>query len=359
MLPTPKLAPVSSRGFHACAIHSTGDLRCWGTNASGQLGDNTTQERSQPVSVVNLGSTVTSVAAGTFHTCALLDTGVVQCWGDNAFGQLGNGTTASTSTPSTTSNLTGVIALTTGSSHSCAITDTRDLYCWGWNISGQIGNGTTTNTTQPVLVQGLSARPVELALGGSHTCAVLETGEVQCWGSNNYGQLGNGTTTNTTQPVTVTGLSSSVVSISAGNSNTCALLDTGEIQCWGWNSGGQLGNGTTTDSTQPVTVTGLGVAATALSSGDSHTCATTITNTMKCWGSNFFGQLGDGTTTDRTQPTNTTGLGSGVTHIAASNLYTCARLDTGKVQCWGLNNGGSLGNGTQNNSTQPVDVIGF
>src|SRR5208282_693602 len=207
------------------------------------------------------------------HTCALLSNGTVECWGYNSNGQLGNGTTTNSSTAVAVSGLSGAAtAIAAGQDHTCALLSNGTVECWGYNSNGQLGNGTTTNSSTPVAVSGLSGATA-IAAGELHTCVLLSGGTVECWGYNSNGQLGNGTTTDSSTPVTVSGLSGTATAIAAGELHTCVLLSGGTVECWGYNSNGQLGNGTTTDSSTPVTVSGLSGAATAIAAGELHTCA--------------------------------------------------------------------------------------
>ena len=208
----------------------------------------------------------------------MLNTGAVNCWGSNSDGQLGNGTTTDSSAPVAVAAFTdGVtaVSITAGYSHTCAVLNTGAVNCWGHNSNGQLGNNTTTNSSVPVAVAAftdVSATAVSITAGNSHTCAVLNTGAVNCWGDNSNGQLGNGTTTDSSAPVAVaafTDVSATAVSITAGDSHTCALLNTGAVNCWGRNVDGQLGNDTTTDSSVPVAVAAFtgGVTAVSITAG--------------------------------------------------------------------------------------------
>ncbi|MFH1436616.1 MAG: DUF4215 domain-containing protein, partial [Pseudomonadota bacterium] len=202
--------------------------------------------------------------------------------------------------------LYGVTAVEAGTSHTCTVLGTGGVQCWGDNEHGQIGDGSTTDRTSPVDVSGLSSGVTAVSAGESHTCALLEAGGVQCWGNNEDGQLGDGTTTDRTSPVDVSGLSSGVIAVSAGgssgSSHTCALLDTGGVQCWGGNWAGMLGDGSRDDSSTPVHVSGLSSGVTAIAAGGSHACALLGTGGVKCWGSNMSGQIGDGSPHSRTRP---------------------------------------------------------
>jgi alpha-tubulin suppressor-like RCC1 family protein len=186
-----------------------------------------------------------------------------------------------------------------GFSHTCALTSTGVVECWGANESGELGDGTTTRRTQPVTVGGLDAPAAQVDAGGAgHTCALTTAGGVECWGRNRYGQLGDGTTTDRSSPVEVSGLQSGVTQIAVGGDHVCALTDTGAIWCWGHDDNGQLGDGTTANSSVPVHVTGLGGPAAVVSAGGDHTCALMPGGGAKCWGANGNGQAGDGTMTD-------------------------------------------------------------
>ena len=289
---------VAAGGFHTCTVVN-GGVQCRGRNFSGELGDGTTIDKYMFVNVSGLTSGVAAVAAGFLHTCALTTTGGVKCWGRNNFGQLGDGTTTDSTTPVDVSGLTtGVDAVATGGRYTCARTTTGGVQCWGANSSGQLGDGTTTDSSTPVDVcadatcntalSGVTA----VAAGGPNTCALTTTGGLKCWGRNNFGQLGDGTTTDSPTPADVSGLTSGVTAVPVGLFHTCAVTTTGGAKCWGRNDFGQLGDGTTTDSTIPVDVSGLTTGVDAASAGGLHACALTTTGSVECWGDNTFGQAG-------------------------------------------------------------------
>jgi alpha-tubulin suppressor-like RCC1 family protein len=251
----------------------------------------------------------------------------------------------------------GVTAIAAGKDHTCALTSSGGVKCWGDNGSGELGNGTTTLSNIPVDVTGLSSGVMAIAAGSNYTCALTSSGEVKCWGQNEYGQLGDGTTTNSNIPVDVVGLSNGIVAITAGGSHSCALTSEEVVMCWGWNSNGQLGNQSDTDSSVPVKIIGLSSGVISLSAGDMHTCALTSDGGVKCWGYNHFGQLGDGTSTASNVPVDVNGLSGQVIAISLGSGYTCALITGGGVKCWGENEFGKLGDGTTTNSSVPVDVI--
>jgi alpha-tubulin suppressor-like RCC1 family protein len=204
----------------------------------------------------------------------------------------------------------GVVAIAGGEKHSCALTSAGAVKCWGWNFDGQIGDGTWNNyRLTPTAVSGLSSGVVAITAGERHSCALTSAGAVKCWGSNSGGQIGDGTQSNIRlTPVAVSGLSSGVVAITAGGSNTCALTSAGAVKCWGFNSDGELGDGTTTSHFTPVPVSGLSSGIVAIATGRYHSCAVTGAGALKCWGANFGGQLGDGTNTRRLIPTTIRGM---------------------------------------------------
>ena len=351
---------ASTRGNHTCAVISAGAIKCWGENFSGQLGDGTTSNHPTPVAVANVTSGVSAVSTGDSHTCAITTSGGVKCWGFNNAGQLGDGTTTSRSMSVDVVDLTSEVnAVSTGVFHTCALTSSGGVKCWGDNSNGQLGDGTNTNHLTQVDVVGLISGVNSVSVGGFHTCALTSSGGVKCWGFNNYSQLGDGTTTSRSTPVDVTGLTSEVSAVSAGRNHTCALTASGGVKCWGNNSDGQLGNNTTIHSATPVDVVGLTSGVSAISAGGNHTCALTTSGGVKCWGDNGYGQLGDGTSSDRLTPVDVVGLTSGISAVSAGFYHTCALTTSGGVNCWGNNYSGQLGDGTTDNHSTPVDVIGL
>jgi alpha-tubulin suppressor-like RCC1 family protein len=348
---------VSAGGSHTCALTAAGGVKCWGQNDFGRLGDGTTTDQHTPVDVSDLYSGVIAISAGSGHTCAFISAGAVKCWGYNYYGQLGDGTTVNRLTPVDVFWLTsGVIAVSAGGSHTCALTAAGGVKCWGQNVYGQLGDGTSIDQHTPVDVSDLSSGVIAVSAGTNHTCALTAAGGVKCWGYNYYGQLGNGTTTDQHTPVGVSDLSSGVIAVSAGGGHTCALTAAGGVKCWGRNDFGQLGDGTTNDSNIPVGVSDLTSGVIAVSAGTNHTCALTAARGVKCWGLNVFGRLGDGTTNDSNIPVDVSGLVSGVIAVSAGSGHTCALTAAGGVKCWGDNYNGQLGDDTTTNRLTPVDV---
>ena len=361
---------ITAGEYHVCALLASGTVECWGDNTYGELGNGTTSSvpSSTPVAVGGLSGATAITAAGGYHTCALLAGGTVECWGYNADGELGNGTITDSGTPVPVSGLSGATAIAAGADHTCALLAGGAVECWGDNSDGELGNGTTTDSSVPVAVSGLSGATAITAAGRvladstvGHTCALLAGGTVECWGDNTYGELGNGTATDSSVPVTVIGdvlPGAGAVKVTAGlSAHTCVLLAGGTVECWGDNTYGELGNGTTTDSSTPVPVSGLS-GAIAIAAGAVHTCALLGGGTVECWGDNTYGELGNGTTTDSSTSVPVSGL-NGATAINAGAYHVCALLAGGTVECWGDNTYGELGNGTTTNSSTPVAVSGL
>ncbi len=345
---------------HACVVTSGGELKCWGSNAYGQLGDGSMTDRSTPVAVVSLGSWMVIVAAGAYHTCALTSLGKAKCWGNDESGQLSVVPTTGRSVPADVISLdSGVTAVDSGGAHTCALTSGGGVKCWGGNFAGELGDGTTINSSIPVDAVSLDSGVTAVTTGGVRTCALTSSDGVMCWGRNDLGQLGDGTLTDHSTPVDVVGLDSGTIAVVAGGDHTCALTSTGGVKCWGRNGFGQLGNGTTTDSPLPVDVAGLISGVTAIAVGEIHSCALTTTGGVKCWGYNYSGQLGDGTSTDSSTPVDVVGLASGVTSVVAGWEHTCALTSDGGVKCWGSNGSGQLGTGNSWHSYTPEDVAGL
>lgn len=291
---------VTAGEKHACAVLASGQVKCWGQNNKGQLGDGTTTDRATAVTVAGV-SNAGAAAAGKEHSCALLLTGQVKCWGRNDKGQLGNGTETDSPSAVTATGVVGAYSIAAGEKHTCVTLTSGTASCWGHNNKGQLGHGDTQDSAVAVSVSGLSGA-VEIAGGQEYSCAIVLPGSAKCWGHNDKGQLGDGTRNDSTTPRSVSGLPSSTKHVATGSKHTCSITGAGNGRCWGENDKGQLGNGTTADSNNPVLVGGLG-DATDIAAGEKHTCALRGTGAVVCWGRNDKGQLGNGTTTDNPSPT--------------------------------------------------------
>jgi alpha-tubulin suppressor-like RCC1 family protein len=348
---------------HSCALPATGGVACWGWNYWGQLGDGTTTNRATHTPVPGL-SGVVAISLGYGHSCALTTVGGVKCWGNNDYGQLGDGTTTTRRNPVAVTGLaSGVVAIAAGHLHSCALTSVGAVKCWGRNDSGQLGDGTTSTRLSPVAVAHLSSGVIAVSAGTDYTCAVTSAGGAKCWGVNDSGQLGDGTDWGRSTPVAVSGLSSGVVSVEAGWSHSCALTKAGAVKCWGSNNSGQLGNGQPAASFVPVAVSGLSSGVVAITAGGSFGCALKGDGALWCWGENQYGQVGDRTITDRPTPVSVPGHTRGVVAVVAGNGHACATIGVGAfsgvLRCWGIGYFGQLGDGRSIDRRAPKPVRDF
>ncbi len=389
--------PITAGFAHSCFMLDNGSVKCWGNNAYGQLGlgdsDNrgdNSSEMGDNLNIIELGTgkTARTIEAGYNHTCAILDNASVKCWGSNSSGQLGLGDTDNRGDNSSEmgDNLNVVdlgtgrtaLSIATGDSHTCTILDTSAVKCWGVNSSGQLGLGDTSSRGDGSSEMGDNLNAVDLgtgrtasaiSAGDSHTCALLDNSAVKCWGDNTYGQLGQGDNNNRGDGSNEMGDNLAVIelgtgrtakSLTTGTGYACAVLDDDSVKCWGRGNVGQLGHGKTTSvDSPPNSSIELGTSRTAklVAAGNSQTCAMLDNSSIKCWGLNDSGQLGLGDTSNRGDGSNemddnlpTVDLGSGITAraISAGDSHTCAVLDNSSIKCWGLNDSGQLGLGDNN-----------
>jgi alpha-tubulin suppressor-like RCC1 family protein len=344
--PMTGVAAVVAGFAHSCAILTGGNAVCWGSNADGQLGNDSTTGISPFPLPVSGGWSFVSLAAGYAHTCGLTSSGTAYCWGDNAEGELGNVTaTATSATPVQVAGDLHFAMLSAGYSHTCGVTTSGAAYCWGSNESGELGNSTVgENTTTPVLVAG-GLTFASVSAGGVFTCGVTTAGAAYCWGSNGYGVLGNGGTSDSDVPVAVAG-GFQFASISAGVYHTCALTSNGAAYCWGNSANGQLGTGITSiGSATPLAVVGGNTFA-SLTTGELSTCATTSAGAVFCWGSGSFGSLGNGSTAGSTTPQPVGGAAFLTSVSAGISFHACSLANDGTAYCWGYDDSGELGDGT-------------
>lgn len=394
---------------HICALAEF--AVCWGNNTNGQLGDGTTIGGwpAKQVASFGLNSKGKLLAAGSAHSCVPLNTGHVKCWGNNGSGRLGDATIIERKTPSLVSGAVLFQDVEAGTAHSCGHDDAGSIFCWGSNTNGRLGNNSTQLSSEPIKVHlpiGVTSR--QIALGDAHTCALLDNNEVMCWGSNSNGKLGDGTNAQRLVPTKVVQLRDgpgesvnsesdithnaatvhaafatrdvsshrlleygtdeflsgdtqtidlghfgSVAYIASGANHSCIVIAGGHVKCWGDNSDGALGTGDTTHETKPVDVQNIGGLARLVAVGTTHSCAVMATGSLKCWGDNSSGQLGDASLLSKTQPVSVNI--SGVVDAVLGDGFTCALQVGGTVSCWGSNSLGQLGRVGTSSST-PIAV---
>jgi cysteine-rich repeat protein len=389
-----KIASLAVGGEFVCIAFEDGAVRCWGQGEYGALGQGKTDDLGNdpdelPVANVEVGGKVTQLAAGHNHVCALLDSDKVRCWGSDAVGQLGDGPALENR-----GDIKGqmpppdvalgpdieVQQIAAGQGHTCAIVTGGKVRCWGGGAYGALGYGSVANRPAPALVNpdvpGVEGA-TQIALGGEHSCAVIQTGEVLCWGGNSYGELGLGHVNSigdqggeVPMPAVIGGIATQVT---AGARHTCALMEGGTVRCWGAGKDGRLGTGNEMnvgDKPGPLpTDVDLGMAkAHAVIAGAGHTCALLERGDVRCWGFNSRGMLGSGNTTSLLKPGAPVQLGSAVRLLSASGTYaadietgvsTCVVLFDDTLRCWGGNRSGQLGLGNElrvGDDEKPVSV---
>jgi alpha-tubulin suppressor-like RCC1 family protein/Tfp pilus assembly protein PilE len=364
------LTKIVAESYSTCGISADNHAYCWGYGGDGQLGTALIGEAytPTPTAVDSSGGamankSIQSISAGNLSTCAIDSSNAAYCWGDNQDGQLGDGTWLNNTSPSPL-YMTGVLngknikSISTGRFHACAIASDNNPYCWGSNSNGQLGDGTWSWINQPVAVAKsgvLSGKTVSaISAGGYHTCAIASDNIGYCWGSNEYGQLGNNSTTQSNVAVsTNTGALSgkTLLYISAGMYYTCAIANDNKAYCWGYNGSGQLGDNSTTESHIPVAVNAAGVLSgkslKAISAGINTTCALSSDDKAYCWGQGWSGNLGDGLWANSQIPVavNVSGVLNGKTLVSiwAGDDFTCVNTADEKVACWGVGYEGQRG----------------
>lgn len=344
---------------HACGLNVTGDAYCWGDDSYGQLGDGAAGSISTTPVKVGGGLAFTRIAAGNARSCAITATNALYCWGANAGGGLGTAIGTITTPTLVSSGPFLSVSMHPDSGTQCAISSAGAAYCWGIGAHGELGNGSTTaNSNAIVLVSGgLNFRT--LAVGGTHVCGLTSAGAAYCWGSGTNGIVGNpAAAAAQTTPLAVVGghVFSDLV---AGTDHSCAH-ETGSLYCWGVNSDGNLGDGTTTNSSTPVKVSNTGTGSYVMggmAAGNCHSCALAPIDRTYCWDANGSGQVGDGTTTARTTPTLVSG-GAIFTSVIRTGNFSCGLTPASAAYCWGNNSNGTLGIGNTTASSTPVAVNG-
>lgn len=357
---------ITAGPYFTCAINPAGAVYCWGENSTyGVLGNNTTGNATTASATSTLTSGTASIQAGYDHVCALNSSGKAYCWGNGSQGDLGNSTSTYSLVPSAVTGI-NTTGLRVGMSEyaSCFVLSSGAVNCAGWEYYNELPTGTASYTNSiinaPTATLITSGAVVVSGGIGEAQCAILNSGAVECWGDAGYG-LGDGLTTFTSTPVTVSGITNAA-SVATSFEHQCVVTQAGQLKCWGYNGYGQLGNGSTTpsSSTTPLTSTLSGVVSACV--GYYHTCVVTTSGAVQCVGYDYYGQLGNGSTTSTA--TWQTPIASGAVSVACGNYHTCALMANGKAECWGYNYYGEAGNGTTTTVTpygltSPVVVSGF
>lgn len=343
-------AGIASKFNHNCVVTLAGRVQCWGSSSLSQLGTDWGGMAIVPMKVSGIAAPVLSIDTGEDHSCAIDANGGVMCWGENDWGEIGNGLTGSQNSPVAVIGLSsGVDKVVIGDHHTCALTSTGGVKCWGVNDWGQLGTGDYSNRIQPADVTGLTSGVIDIAAGTFHSCALLATNAIKCWGSNLLSQLGNENYSKSNVPIDVLNLNGTAIQISAGQDRTCSIMSDGTIKCWGDNLYGALGVGTYPpySSDEPLVVQNVLSGASLVDLRAYHACAV-VNGVVKCWGHNLYGKLGDGTTDDRHAPVDVVGLSGEIIEISTGGQHTCAINDAHELFCWGSNNDAQLGTGDEN-----------
>jgi alpha-tubulin suppressor-like RCC1 family protein len=353
--PLRDVALIALGAEHSCALLANGEVRCWGRNDFGQVGDGTRANRNRPASVP--GPPAMEVALGALHSCARHRNGELRCWGLNDVGQLGDGTRSNRDRPVIVRGVSGPTQLALGGGASCALQRGGRVMCFGGNNMGVLGRlpyEYANPTAQPV--PGLG--PLSLvALGGGQGCGIGVDDSVSCWGDSGYGQVGAGATHRSVGVSRVRHLDGAgVVELALGSAHSCARARNGRVWCWGYNHHGQVGNGSTSDQAYPVHVRGLAPAL-RLSAGGLKSCAIVTGQRVFCWGAVQDVPNASFTTHHDPLPAEVPGA-QGAVGIAVGGAHACAIMGDGTVRCWGLNSAGQLGSGTNQNSDVAQLVLG-
>jgi alpha-tubulin suppressor-like RCC1 family protein len=340
-------------GYHSCALSTAGDAYCWGSNYDGQVTG--TGDAAAP-RLVPGGHKWKSITAGLYSSCGVTTAGAAYCWGDNALGQLGTGGSGTdSSVPVAVAGGRTWAQLEVGALHACGVTTDREAFCWGYGDFGQLGDSTSASSAAPVAVHG-GFRWASVDAGTSHSCGVTRGGAAMCWGDDLYGDLGNGAEGWSPSPVLVAG-GRSWISVSAGSQFSCGITSDGAAMCWGTDASGQLGNGAGGNEDSPRAVEGGGTWA-RLRVGTEAACGITTAGAAYCWGHNSSGQLGDGGSPENTHAPAAVPGGLTWTWIDIGDGHGCGIRPTGEARCWGYNFYGQLGANSTETGYNQVTVSG-
>lgn len=348
--------------YHTCHVRPTGDVACWGRNISSESGGSSFSDYSATSHVIGSLSLVQTMAGGGGYSCAVTASGAVKCWGENTFRELGDGSTMERSSAVTVSGvssvaqvdvapLVGTDVFLAGAHHSCAVQTDGDAYCWGDNSEAQLGDGTSIPRTSAVAADSASTFS-SVAVGNAHTCGLRTDGVVRCWGDNAQYERGSSSTLLGDSANSVS-LGDTITQIAAGSEFTCALREDSAIQCWGRANLGQLGHsyvGSAPARDTPQSVDGISDAV-SICAGADFACALQGSGTVRCWGRNDRGQLGDGTTTNQETPQVVDGIDN-ATSVICGDAHACATREDNTIYCWGDDTFAQLGTGSAQSSPQ-------
>ena len=344
-----------------CAIKKSDEtLYCWGQNDYGQIAKTVVSANTvnaTPQLVSGIPGRVTQVSIGAKFTCAVNSLSNLYCWGKNASGQLGNNSTTSTTSPESVTTLSrNVKSVSAGNNSTCALTLDGKVYCWGDGLNGKLGNGSTNSSLIPIQVTGMSSGATQISASDDHVCAI-QSGGVKCWGNGLTGALGNGLANESYIPVAVSGLTSGVTKITSGYQQSCALKGS-TTYCWGYNQYGTIGDGTTSQRNTPVSLSGLATALKDINLGHGTACGINTSNGLVCWGRNTDWQVGNNSATNDIQvtPSAVKGLTKLITSVVSTTGHSCAIAQYGRMFCWGDNTYGQIGNGEAISSTTAIQT---
>lgn len=343
---------VTTGRLHSCALTARHEAYCWGRNAYGALGDGTTRDSSAPVRVAGAFD-FEAITAGFDYTCGIATNGAAYCWGANFNGELGDGTTTNRADPVAVTGGLAFRSLSAGESHTCGVTTGGTSYCWGAPLGPAPGGGVLPNLLRPTALSGPGFTAV--SSGYEIACAVTVGGTQYCWGLYPPGvDFTDSTVPSTAVPAPVGG-GVTLRSISAGHKHACGLAPDGRAYCWGQNQTGQVGDSGSSYANDPVAVAGAHTFASVSAHSPSHSCGVTDSRSAFCWGANHLGQLGNGSDSTSLVPKQVAGA-LAFTDVTTGFNHTCGLTAEGDIYCWGYGGFGQLGSGTFTDTRQPQAV---
>ena len=349
-----RVVSIDSGSGASCGILDNGNVMCWGNNNNGQLGDGKTcgNTCSSPVNISVSGITdrdFVAISVGYRHSCGVLDDGRAMCWGNALYGRLGNSQAADTdfTSPVFVSSADNFVSVSSGKDHTCGIIDNGNALCWGSAADGKLGNGASSGSYSTPAALNLNESFALISAGESHTCGIINDGTMYCWGSAADGKLGNGVSSGSYSTPAAVSSSEKFISVSAGSSHTCGVTSAGNALCWGSAVDGKLGNGITSGNYSSPAIVNTTEKFISISAGSTHTCGLLEDNSIMCWGANNYGQLGIGT--DSAAEANPSAVSGNYSIVSLGSFdipeFSCSVLSNGTAVCYGRNTGGEIGTG--------------